>query len=295
MKTILRIFIVLGFLLAIPALRTFSQMKINNDGSAPDASAMLDVKSEAKGMLIPRMTSSQRSAITSPANGLLIYQTNTPIGFYYYNGTAWKLLGSGSGDQDNNGFGNVIDINGNIYPTVKIHGQEWMAENLRATHFGNGEEIPNVIPNILWTNNQGPKRCWYNDNTTIYGILYNFYAVNDPRSICPPGWHVPSASEWTMLVDHLSGQDYAGARLKAAVLWQALYNASNETGFSALPGGSRDIWGTFSEAGSKGTFWSASELNPGVAHMRYMNANNQSATAGTAFTESGFSVRCVKN
>jgi uncharacterized protein (TIGR02145 family) len=98
-----------------------------------------------------------------------------------------------------------------------------------------------------------------------------------------------------MLVDHLSGQDYAGARLKAAILWQALYNADNETGFSALPGGSRDIWGTFSDAGDKGTFWSTSELFPGVAHMLYMNANNQSATAGTAFMESGFSVRCVKN
>jgi hypothetical protein len=122
------------------------QVGINTDGSAPDASAGLDVYYTNNGFLLPRMTASQRTGISPAANGLLVYQTDETAGFYYYNETAWIFLGSGDGYS-----GNVIDTDGNVYPTVRIGNQEWMAENLRVTHYRNGDFIPNVTDNTAWS------------------------------------------------------------------------------------------------------------------------------------------------
>ena len=191
MKTIFRIFIVLGLILANPALSTFGQVRINNDGTAAASCAMLDVKSTSGGMLVPRMTEAQRTAIGSPATGLLVFQTDGNPGFFYYNGTAWNFLGLDKSTWENESGGNVIDIDGNVYPTIKRLNQEWMAENLRVTHYQNGDPItldpnPATWPNSWYDNG---KFCWYGNHETtnkpLYGACYNYLAAVYGRNIWP--------------------------------------------------------------------------------------------------------------
>ena len=160
----------------------FSQIAINTDGSAPDASAGLDLFFTNKGFLPPRMTSAQRMAITSPAEGLLLFQTDVPSGYYYYTGTNWVgIEGAGAGAISSS---SCIDYDSNAYPTFQIGMQEWMAENLRVTHYRNGDAIPNVTDNGAWAALTTSAYCWYDNDQTIYakyGALYNWYSVDDSR------------------------------------------------------------------------------------------------------------------
>lgn len=114
----------------------------------------------------------------------------------------------------------VTDIDGNVYNTVEIGTQQWMAENLKVTS-NEGTAIPLVTDGIGWNNLTTPGYCWYNnDNTTygdVYGALYNWYGVN-AGNFCPVGWHVPTDAEWTVLNDYLGGSSVAGGKLKASIL-----------------------------------------------------------------------------
>jgi uncharacterized protein (TIGR02145 family) len=143
----------------------------------------------------------------------------------------------------------VTDIDGNVYHSVTIGSQEWMVENLRATRLNDSTIIPNVTDGKAWAALSTPGVCTYN-NTTItdtikaYGRLYNWYTVNTGK-LCPIGWHVPSSDEFKTLMNYLGG-NFCGNQLKEAGFahWQTSpYDslASNSTGFSALPGGYRDI------------------------------------------------------
>jgi len=207
--SMLALFLMLNLLL-------YSQVAINIDGSNPDGSAMLDVKSTAKGMLVPRMTKTQRDAIGSLATGLIIYQTDNTPGFYYYSGTNWvSLTGSGPGG---NSPSLCIDYDGNAYPTFTIGTQTWMAENLRLTHYRNGEAIPKVTDNAAWAALTTGAYCWYNNDQTTnarYGVLYNWYTASDSRGLCPQGWHVPTDAEWTTLTTYLCGMSVAGGKMKS--------------------------------------------------------------------------------
>lgn len=139
----------------------------------------------------------------------------------------------------------VIDIDGNIYQAVKIGKQLWLAENLKVIHYRNGDPIQHIIDDIQWHNGGFGAYCNYgNDqtNATIYGCLYNWYAVNDKRNICPSGWHIPTEAEWTVLVNYLGGDSIAGGKMKEAgtIHWESPNTgAINISGFSALPGGGR--------------------------------------------------------
>jgi len=178
----------------------FSQVSINSSGDPPNGSAMLDVSSTTKGFLPPRMTQAQRTSITSPVAGLLIYQTDNTAGYYYYTGANWVSIESaGTGS---NSTATCIDYDGNAYPTCQIGTQVWMAENLRVKHYRNGDVIPNVTNNGAWGALNTGGYCWYeNDsiNSAKYGFLYNYYAVDDSRGLCPVGWHEPADAEWTTL------------------------------------------------------------------------------------------------
>jgi len=271
----------------------FAQVGINSDNSAPDPSAILDVKSNTRGLLIPRMTSAQRTGISDAANGLLVYQTDSPAGFYYYGGTAWIYLGSKEG-----GGGHVIDIDGNSYPTVKIGEQEWMQENLRVTHYRNGEPIDLVTENTGWSRSSGAY-CWYNNdlaaNQMHYGALYNWPAVNDSRYLCPEGWHVPSDAEWTSLTTYLGGLGIAGGKLKSAMLFAAPNaGATNASGFSATPGGFR-LWdGGFIGLTERGYWWTSTldGTNAWYRTVGYLDTQVEVYSIGQDF---GFSVRCIKD
>ncbi len=186
-----------------------------------------------------------------------------------------------------NGF--VKDIDGNVYKTIKIGKQLWMAENLRVTHYGNGEEIPCLPEDDEWDNNSGAY-CYYNNDTTNirkYGLLYNWFAVDDSRNLAPKGWHVPTDSEWQELVEYLGGDAIAGGKMKSTA-------ATNDSGFSALPGGYRYNHGIFDGIGTNPYFWSSTESNGGNAWYRYLYNNNSMVYRDdSGWKQAGYSVRCV--
>jgi uncharacterized protein (TIGR02145 family) len=163
------------------------------------------------------------------------YATNS-MGTAYGNQVTFKT----TTDVETN---TVTDIDGNIYHTVTIGTQVWMVENLKTTKYRNGDPIPNVTGNA-WAALTTGAYCWYNNDAATYkatyGALYNWYAVADSRNIAPTGWHVPTDAEWTTLTTFLGGESVAGGKLKETGTnhWTSPNTgATNETGFTALPGG----------------------------------------------------------
>lgn len=192
-----------------------------------------------------------------------------------------------------------IDIEGNAYPTIVIGNQVWMAENLRVTKYRNGEDIPNVTDNAGWAALLSGAYCWYDNNqpvTAIYGALYNWHAVNDPRGLCPEGWKVPTDIEWITLTNVLGGSFFAGGKLKAvSPLWSSPNNyATNSTGFSGLPGGLRDYDGGFNSANYFGQWWSSTEESPTTAWYHYVGYFTGYLLRQYYMKETGFSVRCIR-
>jgi uncharacterized protein (TIGR02145 family) len=184
--------------------------------------------------------------------------------------------------------GSVTDIGGNVYQTIKIGDQWWMMENLKVTHYRNGDPIPHVTDGGTWKGLSTGAYCNYgNDpgNVETYGRLYNWYAVDDSRSIAPEGWHVPTDEEWKQLEMYLGmSQGQAddtgwrgtneGGKLKetGTTHWQSPNTgATNESGFSALPGGYRGYDGYFYTMGFTANFWSSTELYSYLAWHRYLS------------------------
>lgn len=198
--------------------------------------------------------------------------------------------------------GTVTDIDGNVYQTVVIGTQEWMAENLRTSTYANGEEIPNVIDNEEWTDLTSGAWCYYNNNIQFenpYGKLYTWYAVNDQRNICPTGWHIPSDAEWTVLTDNLGGEIVAGGKMKSAgmLFWIAPNEgATNESGFSGLPGGYRKWNAQFLDIAEGGYWWSSTSYATDYAWVRYLShSTSEVEEFGSNMKRSGNSVRCLKD
>jgi len=193
----------------------------------------------------------------------------------------------------------VTDIDGNVYNTIVIGTQEWMAENLNVTHYRNGDAIPNVTDNTAWSGLSTGAFCDYNNDVNIvatYGRLYNWYAVADSRNIVPTGWHVPTDAEWQTLVDYLCGEEVSGGKMKEAgtARWNSSNEgAMNESGFSALPGGYRDNDGAYRLIGDYAILWSSSEDGSYHAWRRdfFSNIINRCSSK----KQNGLSIRCVKD
>jgi len=203
----------------------------------------------------------------------------------------------------------VTDIDGNTYEIVKIGNQWWMAENLKVTNYRNGEAIPNVTEDSAWSNLSTGAWCSYNNdvsNIETYGRLYNWYAVNDSLGLAPEGWHVASEEDWQELVDFLGGFLVAGGKMKTTGtieegdgLWYLYANdstdATNESGFSGIPGGHRHHYGESTSIGRYANFWSSTEnINGGPECLR-LAYHNSYAWSQRADSRYGFSVRCVKD
>ena len=191
---------------------------------------------------------------------------------------------------------------GRNYRTVKIGSQTWMAENLQAAEYRNGDPIPNVTINAKWIELQSGAWCEFGnspENGKIYGKLYNYYAVRDPRGIAPEGWHVPTAAEWQVLLDFLGGAVEAGGKLKEAgtAHWAAPNaGATNEAAFSSLPGGC--CYGgmeQFYDLGKIGYFWTSTPADGSDAAHRIMYNHNNSVASYNGNRRVGYSVRCVKD
>jgi uncharacterized protein (TIGR02145 family) len=209
------------------------------------------------------------------------------------------------------GIGTVTDIDGNLYYTVKIGDQQWMLENLRVTHYRNGDPIPNVTDSSTWESLTTGARCNYDNDEGLaatYGRLYNWYAVDDSRNIAPEGWHVPTDDEWKQLEMHLGmnqaeadgvayrGTDEGGKLKEAGTVHWAIPNegATNESGFTALPGGVRLI-GRFQGAGFAALFWCSTDDSGDFAYLRTLEFLNSTVFRGGSSKRSGLSIRCVRD
>ena len=212
--------------------------------------------------------------------------------------------GADSVHNPNLNYGSMTDQQGNVYKTIVIGSQEWMAENLKTSIYRNGEPIATNLTNAEWENTintQIGAWAFYNNDSLYdcpYGKLYNWYAVADSRHVCPMGWHVPTDGEWTILTDYL-GVSVAGGKMKTTGTQYWLSPnaaATNESGFSALPGGFRNMNdGGFYIVGSNGDWWSSSENGAYFAWVRNLNYDNGGADQDLNNKQHGFSVRCLRD
>jgi len=195
----------------------------------------------------------------------------------------------------------VKDIDGNIYHSIKIGSQVWMVENLKVTHYRNGDPITNVTDGKLWSNITTGAYCNYNNdekNAVIYGRLYNWYALNDNRNICPAGWHVPSDEEFKILETYLGGSNIAGGKMKEASVTHWINpntGANNESGFTALPAGCRLNNGDFLNINKDVHFWTSTERNNSGAWTRYLSDDSLESFHHYGSKHYGFCIRCIKD
>ena len=204
---------------------------------------------------------------------------------------------------DDGSCSNIInDIDGNYYETVIIGEQEWMAENLKVTHYRNGDEIPTGFNGSDWSELSTGAFAIYNNDPAIwetYGNHYNWYAVDDERGICPEGWHVSSSEESNVLLSFLGGENIAGGKLKEAGLDHWIYpneGASNESEFTALPGGNIGMLdGESRHLGIAGYYWSSSDYNQQYAWYNDLYYDVSEVFTQYTGKQYGFSVRCLQN
>ena len=208
---------------------------------------------------------------------------------------------------------NVTDIDGNTYQSVTNCGLTFTKTNLNVSKYSDGTTIPEETDATQWENLTTGAWCYYSNTTangTTYGKLYNWYAVvgiydaasaTNPglrKKLAPAGWHVATDAEWTKLTGCLGGESVAGGNMKSTgtTLWQSPnISATNESGFSGLPGGSRVSGGTFYGVGCDGYWWGSSEYDMAIAWSRYLNCNNGVAYRSANYKKFGFSVRCLRD
>jgi uncharacterized protein (TIGR02145 family) len=231
------------------------------------------------------------------------YNVNTEVNSVIFYKPTLEGNNTNNGDivfNPNITYGSITDIDGNTYKTVTIGTQTWMAENLKVTKYNDGIAIPNVTDNTAWRELTTGALCDYGNtpsNSETYGKLYNWHAVNTGK-LCPTGWHVPSDAEWTELTDYLGGTSVAGDKLKetGTTHWNNLNTgATNETGFTALPGGNRLYNGTFLGIGGNGYWWSATEDDASGAWYRDMTYDYSDVYRNYLLKELGLSVRCLRD
>jgi len=208
-------------------------------------------------------------------------------------------------------YGSMTDQEGNVYKTIVIGTQEWMAENLNTSIYRNGEAIPNLGYPAWYTTTNGAW-AYYNNEVSYacpYGKLYNWYACVDARMLCPNGWHVPSDSEWTVLTNYLGGESIGGGILKTTGTFEAANGlwtspnagATNSSGFSGVPGGFRFNDAESYDFGNWGYWWTSSaNFNGGNvpygAWTRFLSTDNSSIyKSGTYPLAAGMSVRCLRD
>jgi len=206
----------------------------------------------------------------------------------------------------------INDIDGNFYDTIRIGTQVWLQQNLKVTHYRNGDLIENVEDAGAWDQLTTGARCYYNNdsalNASVYGALYNIFTIEDSRGLCPLGWHVPTDAEWNIMEKFLDptidtnatgwvGNDIGGKLKETGIIHWNTPNtgAVNSSDFTALPGGYRDIIGTYSAMGQSGYWWSSTEYSSLDNWGRSISYYYSLIARDDYSKENGFSVRCVKD
>jgi uncharacterized protein (TIGR02145 family) len=265
----------------------------------------------------PSSTPLKKQAKTTAAINDVISATKT--GYLKYRVIAGNSDTSGITIKMIASAGMVTDADGNVYQTVKIGNQVWMAENLRVTKYNDGSPIPLDTSTTTWKNAATPKYCFYKNTTASdsinkYGAIYNWYVVNpaNPRKIAPPGWHVPSDTEWDTLQNFLIAKGYnwdgaiTGNRIAKSLATKTDWGffsfagaiggdltKNNSSGFSALPGGCRDDQGAFSYQGGIGFWWSATQADATGAWNRYLYYNRDYLFRNGDYKSCGIAVRLL--
>ena len=239
---------------------------------------------------------------------------------YYIRAFATNTIGTGYGENvsfttsSEVNIGEITDIDGNRYKTIKIGDQWWMAENLKTSHYRNGDPIPVISDNTDWTGQSEGACCVYaNDSTNLdlYGLLYNWYAATDERSIAPAGWHLPTDEDWKTLEMYLGmepiiadyenwrGDHQEGAQLKIhnSELWYGNNPYTGvDRGFEALPGGYRKAdTGEFVKMRYYGIFWTTTENDDQMAYNRSLYNETPKIGRFLRNKKEGYSIRCIKN
>jgi uncharacterized protein (TIGR02145 family) len=208
--------------------------------------------------------------------------------------------------------GTVTDIDGNVYKTVTIGGDVWMAENLKTTKFRDGSAIALVSDNNQWAGLTSAAYCWYdnsNTNKTTFGGLYNGYAVKDSRGLCPVGWHVATDDEWVDMElgqGLVQGQAYSdgdrgvtenvGGHLKSTLHWDSPNSgADNKSGFSAVGSGYRRQTGDFEWIGQWAGFYTSTGPDADHLYRRYLGYDFKGISRSSYILNYGYSIRCVKD
>jgi len=222
---------------------------------------------------------------------------------YHFRIKATNELGTTYSEDSTFSTYSLVDADNNYYHSVVIGTQTWMNENLKTTRFTNGDLIGTTTPSTFdITNESAPKYQWSpngnDDNKIIYGKLYTWFTVNDNRQICPSGWHVPSNTEWTTLVDFIGGESNGGSKLKETGIlhWESPNaDATDEYRFTALPAGYRTCYGLFTGFKTSAYFWTSTEKDITEAFLRSTWSEISSMSDGSIGKCYGFSLRCIKN
>lgn len=197
-------------------------------------------------------------------------------------------------------YGEVADLEGNNYKTVQIGTQTWMAENLRSTKLNDGSSIGPLFSNDQWMSSKNPGYCWYNNDAiykATYGALYNQYLINDSSKLCPLGWHIPTVFEAYDLIMYLGGEEVGGTKMKETGIahWNVPYiDATNECGFTALPGGQRIYSGGFIDIKNSANWWIINNNTyPSSFFVSHTYGNvHVIESMGNGF---GLSIRCIRD
>ena len=208
--------------------------------------------------------------------------------------STWIVMISSCEKQKESGL--PKDGDGNEYDTIVIGTQTWLKENLKTTTYRFGNPVRLITDNSEWTTWQQGAYCWYDNNPSykdVYGALYNWYAAHT-QALCPAGWHVPTTAEWNTLIDYCGGEYEAGCKLKETGTghWASPNTcATNESGFSALPGGARYFAdGTFYKLREIGQFWASDNF-----YKFGLGSTYGSTSMIYWYKQAGFSVRCIKD
>jgi uncharacterized protein (TIGR02145 family) len=256
-----------------------AQVGISANAATPDPKAILDINSTDKGLLIPRMTTADRTAITPTPLGLTVFDSSTKS-YWYYNGSLWQELNTSKPS----------------FPAVSICCNTWMAKNLDVTTYRNGDPIPQITDDTEWANATAGAWCYYNNdpaNGPIYGKLYNGYAITDLRGLAPEGWHIATDHEWESLRSCLGGDETAALQIKAQNnnVGSFYTNATNTTMFSATPSGIRPGFFVLGGVNGSALYFTNNYMTHkiiGSGGTIDTNYYNTSLTGGLA-------VRCVKD
>jgi uncharacterized protein (TIGR02145 family) len=220
-------------------------------------------------------------------------------------GTTLHTCGASNVHNPDLTYGSMTDQEGNVYKTIVIGTQEWMAENLNTSIYRNGDTIPTNLDNETWQATTSGAWDYYGNNASYacpYGKLYNWYACVDTRQLCPVGWHVPTDAEWTILTDYLGGEGVAGGKMKTTGTTQAATGlwispniaATNSSGFSAVPAGVR-FFLDYLDVRMSGFWWSSSEFDSDLAWDRDLNFSTVIVFRQEIRKQYEFSVRCLKD